>query len=83
MRILIAVVVLACFLQAGISNKHRNRRNKAHTTVVRNILSDDALLTVEPIPPDIVRGQCSCECCENESPSRKFRCSRSKLVFFF
>ena len=36
---------------------------------MRNILSDDALRTFEPIPPDVVRGRCSCECCENDGKS--------------
>ena len=62
MRLICIVATLACLMQAGISNHHKR---KPHITM-RNILSDDAVLTIEPIPPDVVRGQCSCECCENE-----------------
>ena len=62
MRPICIAAMLACLLQAGISNHHKR---KPHITM-RNILSDDAVLTVEPIPPDVVRGRCSCECCENE-----------------
>lgn len=50
-----------------IGSQATGRKHKMKTKMAfRNnmFMADDALLEVEPIPPETMIGECSCECCE-------------------
>ena len=61
MKILVGLVVLAFVFEASLTEKHRRR----------NVMND-AVLLVEPLPPDFVSGECTCRCCDEDKPDRKF-----------
>ena len=64
MKVLLGLVVLACVFEASLTGRHKRLEDR-----LRNVMND-AVLSVEPLPPAFETGVCTCKCCEDR-PARK------------
>ena len=69
--LLVAVVVLCLFQACTLGKRHRKKSASFEVDLRDAMLHDDALLPVEPFPPDFVVGDCACKCCSDPVPERK------------
>ncbi|CAK8696690.1 unnamed protein product [Clavelina lepadiformis] len=63
MKIAVATLGLFMLLQSTTFGKKHMKTKRLLSTNRRNVMAD-ALLEVEPLPPDVVMSECTCRCCE-------------------